>query len=168
MKHCLIDGCESPSYKWGMCSLHQQRAKKYGDPMYTKNRTSGSGSLRNDGYIMHETDGKRVLEHVRVAEKALGKPLPKGAVVHHVDENRSNNDPSNLVICPSHSYHALLHKRMRALAACGHADWLKCHICKKYDSPDNVKIYMAYGRANRIVHAECSARYGREKYRVSI
>jgi len=31
--------------------------------------------------------------------------------VHHVDGNRSNNTPSNLVICPNDSYHSLLHAR---------------------------------------------------------
>lgn len=48
-----------------------------------------------------------------LAELALGKNLPKGACVHHVDGNPLNNESSNLVICPSHAYHMLLHKRLR-------------------------------------------------------
>jgi len=76
-----------------------------------------------NGYIMHESGGVAVLEHVRVAEKALGKPMPPGAVVHHIDENKQNNVSTNLVICPSSTYHQLIHVRMRALAACGNANW---------------------------------------------
>ena len=53
-------------------------------------------------------------EHVVVAERALGKHLPAGAVVHHVDVNRRNNAPTNLVICQDAAYHKLLHARLNA------------------------------------------------------
>ena len=53
--------------------------------------------------------------HVALAEKALGKPLPKGAQVHHM--NGTKEGP--IVICQDAAYHKLLHVRMRALAACG-------------------------------------------------
>lgn len=93
-----------------------------------------------DGYIRRGRTNERRLEHVQVVERVLGKPLPPKAVVHHIDENRSNNHPANLVICPDHAYHALIHRRMRALAECGHAHWRKCWICKKYDDPKNLAI----------------------------
>jgi HNH endonuclease len=69
------------------------------------------------------TSRGRVGLHVLVAEKALGKPLPKGAIVHHVDGNTLNNAPSNLVICQDQAYHCLLHKRQRARQR--HLDSLK-------------------------------------------
>ena len=50
-------------------------------------------------------------EHVAVAEAALGRTLPPGAEVHHVDGDPTNNAPSNLVICQDHKYHSLLHAR---------------------------------------------------------
>jgi hypothetical protein len=53
-----------------------------------------------------------VFEHILVAEKALGKHLPPGAVVHHVDEDGLNNKPWNLVICQDNAYHRFLHKRL--------------------------------------------------------
>jgi hypothetical protein len=54
-------------------------------------------------------------ESRRLAEKALGKPLPKGAVIHHIDGSSLNDIPTNLVVCPSHAYHMLLHARTRQL-----------------------------------------------------
>ncbi len=56
---------------------------------------------------------KRTTLHRRRAEKALGKPLPRGAEVHHLDGTKDDNTP--LVICQDRSYHMFLHKRMREL-----------------------------------------------------
>ena len=72
------------------------------------------------------TCGGYVFAHIPICEKALGKSLPVGAEVHHIDENKANNSHNNLVICESRAYHRLLHRRMRALKACGHANWRKC------------------------------------------
>jgi hypothetical protein len=35
-------------------------------------------------------------EHRAVAEEAMGRPLRPGEVVHHIDGDKHNNDPSNL------------------------------------------------------------------------
>lgn len=50
-----------------------------------------------------------VYEHVLVAEKKLGRLLKDGEVVHHIDENKSNNDPENLLIFASLSDHTAFH-----------------------------------------------------------
>src|SRR5690242_4368171 len=74
--------------------------------------------LTTNGYVMvrardhFHVDGKGwAHEHVMLAEKALGKQLPRGAQVHHVDGNKQNNAPNNLVVCEDASYHRLLHQR---------------------------------------------------------
>lgn len=97
-----------------------------------------------------------VREHIVIAEKALGRTLPIGAEVHHIDYNRGENKNTNLVICQDHKYHALLHQRTDALRACGHADWLKCRFCKKYDALDRLYIN---GRVHD--HRSCITTYKR-------
>lgn len=45
----------------------------------------------------------------RIAETCLGRQLQRGEVVHHVDENPQNNDPSNLIVFPSNGPHLRAH-----------------------------------------------------------
>lgn len=47
-------------------------------------------------------------EHRIVAEAMIGRPLREGEVVHHVDGDRHNNEPSNLVVM-TQSEHAREH-----------------------------------------------------------
>jgi hypothetical protein len=87
-----------------------------------------------------------------VAGLALGKPLPLGAEVHHVDGNRLNNDPRNLVICENHAYHALLEQRTRAYDACGNPDWRMCVHCEQYDAPENLSNHGSSTFKHRLCH----------------
>jgi hypothetical protein len=113
---------------------------------------------RHDGYVGHNVSGKTKLEHVLVAERAIGKPLPPGAQVHHWDGDRGNNAPRNLVVCPDQAYHRLIHRRMAAFEACGDPTWMPCRLCKRYDAPGN--LYVAPNSANAY-HRTCSAAYAR-------
>lgn len=77
------------------------------------------------------SNNRRVLEHILVAEKALGRFLKCSEMVHHIDGNGKNNSPSNLVICPDQSYHMLLHRRTMVLKKGGNPTTDKnCSKCK--------------------------------------
>ncbi len=85
--------------------------------------------IRTKGY--KSLDGMTGL-HVAIAAAALGKPIPTGAEVHHVDGNTLNNDRRNLVICHDRAYHMLLHARARIVKAGGNPDTQKiCGGCTR-------------------------------------
>jgi HNH endonuclease/AP2 domain len=100
-----------------------------------------------DGYVP---------EHISLATKALGRPLPNGVEVHHFDRNRRNNSPYNLVVCPDKDYHMLLHVRQRADDACGNPDWRKCTLCKQYDVKANLNRIKKDRNTREYYHASCS------------
>lgn len=94
-------------------------------------------------------DQKQKREHVVVVEKALGKQIPKGAVVHHIDGDINNNSNNNLLLCPSHSYHAIIHARQEARDTCGNPEYRKCVFCHKYDDPKNMQPHSIRALAHR-------------------
>lgn len=47
--------------------------------------------------------------HRIIAEAVLGRPLTKDEVVHHIDEDKQNCRPSNLVVFPTQAHHARHH-----------------------------------------------------------
>jgi len=153
---CQIAGCTADTKGRSLCNKHYKRVAKHGDPHGGGRRgPNGEGTIKKDcGYKFITVDGRQRREHIVVAERAIGKPLPLGALVHHVDEDRLNNDPSNLVICPDDAYHRLLHQRASALDACGHADWRKCPFCKHYSAPETM-----LHSSNFFYHAACRSAY---------
>ncbi len=81
----------------------------------------------------YDSGGNRINLHQKIVEDVLGKKLPKGAQIHHVDGNKHNNDNTNLVVCPNQQYHHLLHTRQRVLDAGYNPDTHKyCSDCKAY------------------------------------
>ena len=76
-----------------------------------KSRERGKPYLKSHGYVCLTVNGRAVYQHTHVAEKSLGRSLRSGEVVHHINRNRSDNRPENLLVC-SDKYHRELHARM--------------------------------------------------------
>lgn len=136
---CTISGCGKRVNAKGFCHTHYWRFRRYGDPMVTTIRPRGSGSFTRTGHVRITSNRVARMAHVIIAEKAFGKPLPRGVVVHHINEDPADNRNGNLLICTL-SYHTMIHRRMRALAECGNANWRKCCRCKQYSNPDEMIV----------------------------
>lgn len=54
--------------------------------------------------------GQWVLTHRRVAEKAVGGKIYEGREVHHIDGDKNNNRPSNLLVVSSEQ-HRRIHRK---------------------------------------------------------
>ena len=54
-------------------------------------------------------------EHRCIAEAVLGRKLQKGEVVHHLDGNKRNNNPGNLMVFSSQKEHARYHAKLNKL-----------------------------------------------------
>jgi hypothetical protein len=82
------------------------------------NRWKGGRVIASNGYVLvnvgkshHLADVRGyAYEHRLVAEEKLGRKLLPGEQVHHIDENRQNNDPSNLEIAESVVHHRVHHR----------------------------------------------------------
>jgi HNH endonuclease len=105
-------------------------------------------------YAKTRVDGATISNHRLIAEQVLGKALPPGAEIHHIDGNKQNNDPSNLVVCKSRAHHMQLHARARALAACGDENAKRCDLCGGYDNQESMRLYTK-GVGVRGRHSEC-------------
>jgi hypothetical protein len=156
---CSVDDCENAVRgNSSFCEKHRMRFRRHGHTEPTK-RENNTGTIMASGHISIRRNGVLKYEHVWIAEEVLGKELPAGAQIHHVNLNPSDNRKCNLVICPSDAYHKLLHQRLRALEACGNPNWRQCNFCHQYDNPEKMFISVRSS-----CHRECRRKYENDKY----
>lgn len=78
----------------------------------TREKIRQSRLGKGDGLSYGKLYGRH--EHRIVAERILGRPLKKGEVVHHIDFNKRNNAPWNIMIFASQADHAKYHAQLNA------------------------------------------------------
>ena len=122
-------GCGQPTKRvWG---TNRPRGLVAGTYHKYKKGHARRGLPTNGYRSARQPDGEIGYLHRVRAEAAVGHPLPKGAIVHHPDEDPWNPD-ARLVICPDDAYHMLLHVRMRIKTAGGNPNTDKiCCRCKQ-------------------------------------
>lgn len=98
----------------------------------------------------------QIREHIYVMSMFLGRPLKKGEVVHHIDNNPFNNNIENLMLFSSNAEHTSHHARELAFQESGDYDKKKCAYCKKYDDPTTMYVRPSGVQA---WHRECAANY---------
>lgn len=112
-----VSGDKNPMYGKGMAGPDNPM---YGKRKHLAPRWKGGRKRRKDGYIfvvapdehpypadIKKSGMKYVLEHRYVMEQHLGRYLTPDEVVHHIDENPSNNKIANLRLYSSQQEHML-------------------------------------------------------------
>lgn len=88
-----------------------------------------------------------ILEQRYVAEQILGRILNDDEVVHHKDENRNNNDVSNLMVFKTQQDHARYHSGQYDKIICNNNVYeciplkKKCIVCGKIFTKNKNKKY---------------------------
>ncbi len=122
MKLCSVAQCRRPIHSRGWCRRHYMSWWRYGDPLIELHARRGDGRGRREvrvcvpGHPGGNSSG--CVKRARlVVEKAIGRYLKPTEIVHHVDEDSTNDRNDNLVACENQSYHMFLHYRMRLYRA---------------------------------------------------
>lgn len=74
----------------------------------TRSKIRESRLGKGEGKTYEKTFG--VHTHRIVAEKMIGRKLLKGEVVHHIDGDKRNNDPLNLMVFKFQAEHLNWHR----------------------------------------------------------
>lgn len=93
-----MTGETNPAWKGGV-TLHNRKGK-HGEQRirYVKCLPEFSTMARRDGYVM---------EHRLLVAQAIGRPLLRSEVVHHVNHNAEDNRLENLALFPNNQAHKL-------------------------------------------------------------
>jgi hypothetical protein len=105
-------GCSRSLISLEMIEHGIERLPACSQPGSRNGAWKGGRHIDIDGYVLihapdhpHATGNGRVREHRLVMERILGRFLEPGEVVHHIDGDRQNNDPSNLELFASNGEH---------------------------------------------------------------
>jgi len=115
------------------CSNKRNGLKKRGKPSWNSGkrmpeheRKIGSTYVNTHGYVEMYVGPEKslkygrkngyVLVHKKVMQDAIGRPLKREEVIHHIDGDKLNNNINNLYLCPSLSHHRDIHNNLEQVA----------------------------------------------------
>lgn len=136
MATCCVSDCERPtrSASADLCDTHYMRQRRTGSVFTTRKlsrRPIGHRSVRTDGYVVVKVGPGKAdyqLEHRLVAEQMLGRTLATDEQVHHVNGQRADNRPENLVVM-TNAEHQRHHHREEWSAVRSSRVTLTCKSC---------------------------------------
>ena len=110
--------------------------------------------IDSKGYLAIRVNGneeKRI--HRLIVEEVLGKSLPKGAVVHHIDGNYLNNAKNNLIVLQNSQEHKRLHtlQRLQNLGV----EFGRTHYCYKCKEIKSVECFTKGARYHTGLNQIC-------------
>lgn len=125
----IIEKKEHPCRK---CSNKRNGLKKIGRPSWNSGRRLpqhqrqiGNKYICHHGYVLvymaddsikYGRNDQYVLEHRKVMQDLLGRPLGKKEIIHHIDGDKANNSSENLYLCSCMSHHRDVHNGLEELA----------------------------------------------------
>jgi len=97
-----------------MSEQHREKLSRAKRGRFGEQANNWQGGTTRGGALVYSehrrtVDGRRMYAHRAVAEEALGRRLGRSEHVHHIDRDRSNNRPENLIVLHS-SDHLKLHR----------------------------------------------------------
>ena len=99
-------GNRNSSWRGGRVLMGLSKVTRFSDRGYWYIHQPNHPNATKNGYVA---------EHIAVASKTLGRPLKKGECVHHLDMNKHNNAPDNLVVC-TRKEHREFHLQLELIA----------------------------------------------------
>lgn len=119
------DALKNKNYCNASCSQKDRLRKPEDHPNW-----KGGRRLNHDGYVEvlmpehHRSRGNGyVFEHIVVIENKLGRKLRKNEQVHHIDGDKTNNDPRNLMALKAGQHSSVTGDERRA------ANVIPCNHC---------------------------------------
>ena len=131
---CMVEGCSTPRRQNGVCMMHLYRMRRTGSYEARPLLPVGTTSVHSHGYIIEHQPGHvlarpltaQLYQHRRVKFDEIGYGPHQcrycschihwgsGLEVDHVDTDRANNSPDNLVECCGPCNKRLIRQRRAA------------------------------------------------------
>ena len=109
----------------------------------------GGKSVTSHGYIVIRVGLKYLYEHRINAEKKIGRSLKRNEIVHHIDGNRTNNHPDNLLVVAGNANHYVYHRKSTHLRKPSEPNLLVECLCgcsrifPRYDNAGRPRKYIS-------------------------